>query len=93
MVRVDDQLEVVATAQKKLVDAKDADITRDLALATKDRTDFKTVTTLVKNGVVRISGTVGTGWDEVNVVRVVRMVPGVRGVEDQLKIDDGAPRD
>ena len=92
VVRVDDQLEVVATAQKKLVDAKDADITRDLALAAKDRTDFKTVTTLVKNGVVRISGTVGTGWDEVNVVRVVRMVPGVRGVEDQLKIDDGAPR-
>jgi hyperosmotically inducible periplasmic protein len=93
VVRVDDQLEVVATAQKKVVDAKDADITRDLALAVKDRTDFKTVTTLVKNGIVRISGTVGTGWDEVNVVRVVRLVSGVRGVEDQLKVDDSAPRD
>jgi osmotically-inducible protein OsmY len=41
----------------------------------------------VKNGTVRLTGTVGSGWDEVNVVRVVRNVAGVRGVEDNIKID------
>jgi osmotically-inducible protein OsmY len=47
--RVDNQLEVVSTADKKTVDAKDTDITRDLALAFKDRPDQKNVTTSVKN--------------------------------------------
>jgi osmotically-inducible protein OsmY len=93
VIRVDDQLEVVASSQKKMVEAKDADITRDLSLALKARPELSTVTTMVKNGIVRLEGTVGTGWDEVNAVRIVRMVAGVRGVEDQLKLEDGAPRD
>ncbi len=81
-------LEVVASSQKAAVDAKDSDITRDLALASKDRADFKSVKTSVKNGIVQLSGTVESGWDEVSAVRVARRVPGVRGVEDQLKIDE-----
>ena len=81
------QLEVVATSQKKFVEAKDADIAKDLALTLKDRAEFKSVDTAVKNGTVRLTGTVGSGWDEVNVVRVVRNVAGVRGVEDNIKID------
>lgn len=88
VLKVDNQLEVVATAQKKLVDAKDADITRDLALAFKDRADLKSVTTSVKNGTVQINGTVTSGWDEVSAIRCVRQVAGVRAVENQLKIDD-----
>jgi hyperosmotically inducible protein len=84
---VQNQLEVVATSQKKFVEAKDADIAKDLTLTLKDRAEFKSVETAVKNGTVRLTGTVGSGWDEVNVVRVVRNVAGVRGVEDNIKID------
>ena len=87
---VQNQLEVVATSQRKVVDAKDADITRDLTLAFKDRTEFKSVETSVKNGTVRLTGTVSSGWDEVAAVRLARHVTGVRAVEDQLKVDEKA---
>lgn len=86
--RVQNQLEVVPTSQKEIVQAKDSDITRDLVLAFKDRPELKKVETSVKNGIVRLTGTVPTGWDEVNAVRVTRRVPGVRGVEDQLKVEE-----
>jgi osmotically-inducible protein OsmY len=86
--RVDNELEVVATAQKQRVEAKDADISRDLTLAFKDRAELKGVSASVKNGTVRLTGTVGSGWDEVNAVRITRRVAGVRGVEDDLKIND-----
>jgi len=86
--RVQNQLEVVGSAQKKQVDAKDDDITRDLALALKDRPELKGVETSVKNGTVRLTGTVGNGWDLMNAIRLVRQVAGVRGVETQLKVDE-----
>lgn len=86
--RVQNQLEVVPTSQKEIVQAKDSDITRDLVLAFKDRPELKKVETSVKNGIVRLTGTVPSGWDEVNAVRVTRRVPGVRGVEDQLKVEE-----
>jgi hyperosmotically inducible protein len=86
--RVLNQLEVVATSHKKAVEAKDSDISRDLALAFKDRPEFRKVETAVKNGTVRLTGTVASGWDEVNVARLVRQIAGVKGVEDQLKIDE-----
>ena len=81
---VENQLEVVASSKKEQVDAKDADITRDLVLV------FKKVDSTVKNGTVRLTGTVASGWDEVNAVRLARHVVGVRGVEDQLKVEEKA---
>ena len=89
-IKVENQLEVVASNLKKSVDAKDADVTRDLALAFKDRPELKGVTVSVKNGIVQLSGTVGSGWDEVNAVRIARRVTGVRAVENQIKIDEKA---
>ncbi|MBL9038562.1 MAG: BON domain-containing protein [Archangium sp.] len=89
--RIENQLEVVPTLAKKVVEAKDADITRDLSLAFKDRAELKGVDSAVKNGVVRLTGTVSSTWDEVTAVRVARQVSGVRSVEDQLKVDDKAP--
>lgn len=85
---VENQLEVVASSQKKVVEAKDADLQKDLALVFKGRAEFKHLTTEVKNGTVRLTGTVSSGWDELNALRIVRALPGVRGVEDQLKIDE-----
>lgn len=88
VVRVDNMLEVVASNQKANVEAKDADITRDLTLAMKDRPEFKRVTTSVKNGVVQLTGWVESGWDEVSMARIARRVAGVRSVEDQLRIEE-----
>ncbi len=85
--RVDNQLEVVAPANKKVVDAKDDDITRDLALTFKDRPEQRKVTTAVKNGTVRLTGTVTSGWAELNTLRLTRGVNGVRGIENQLKVE------
>jgi hyperosmotically inducible protein len=90
VVNVHNQLEVVSSIDKQRVVAKDADITRDIALAFKDRTDFKSIDTSVKHGVVRLTGSVHSGWDELSAVRVARQVSGVRGIDDQLKVDHEA---
>jgi len=87
---VANQLEVVPSSRKQVVEAKDDDITRDLGLVFKDRPEFKSVNTAVKNGTVRLTGNVGSAWDEVNAVRMAREVAGVRHVEDQLTIADKA---
>jgi hyperosmotically inducible protein len=90
VVGVQNQLEVVATSQKKAVVAKDADVTRDLALAFKTRPELNAVSTAVKSGVVRLTGSVESGWDEVTAVRVARQVAGVRAVENQVKVSPPA---
>ena len=88
VVRVDNLLEVVASNEKANVEAKDADIARSLTLAMKDKAEFKRVSTSVKNGVVQLTGWVGSGWDEVSMARLARRTAGVRGVEDQLRVDE-----
>lgn len=90
--KVDNELEVVASAQKEAVQARDEDITRDLKLAFKDRPELKHVTTAVRNGVVQLSGKVTSGWEELNAVRTARTVKGVRGVTNLLKIDEPHPQ-
>jgi hyperosmotically inducible protein len=88
--QVQNELQVVSSSDKQRVVAKDADITRDLGLAFKDRTDFKSIDTSVKHGIVRLTGSVPSGWDELSAVRVARQVSGVRGIDDQLKVDHEA---
>ncbi len=88
VLKVENQLEVVASSAKDRIDAKDDDITSDLKLAFKDRADLKNVATSVKNGVVQLSGSVDSGWDAVNAIRAARKVAGVRGVQNELKVDD-----
>lgn len=88
--RVENQLEVVSSAQKETAQAKDEDITRDLKLAFKDRPDLENVNTSVKNGVVQLTGKVASGWEELSAVRTARMVKGVRGVTNQLEVEHHA---
>ncbi len=85
--RVDNQLEVVSSSEKKAVEAKDADITRELTQRFKDRPEQKNVHSSVKNGTVMLTGTVSSGTALVNSVRIARTVPGVRSVENQLKVE------
>ncbi len=86
--RVQNNLEVVPSSQKKVVDAKDDDIYRDLSLAFKNRSELNDVKTAVKNGMVVLSGTVDSSWDEMTAMRAARTVNGVRGVDNQLKLKE-----
>lgn len=84
--QVDNELQVVATAAKKAVDAKDTDISRDLALAFKDHSEYRSLSSSVKNGTVRLTGTVPSGWDRLKALRATRRIAGVRGIENDLKL-------
>ena len=78
---------MVPTAVKQEVAAKDADISRDLKLKLKDRAALKDVTADVKNGTVRLTGTVQSGWDELEALRLVRSINGEKSVNDDLKVN------
>ncbi|GEM_PF-139437 len=84
--KVDNQLQVVAPANKDKVEAKDKDLASNLKVLFKDRAEFKGVNSEVKAGVVRLTGTVDSGWDKMNAVRLARMTPGVKSVEEQIAI-------
>ncbi len=84
--KVENQLQVVAASQKKVVEANDKDVQANLKAVFKDRVELKGVSTEVKAGVVRLTGTVDTGWDKLNAVRLARTTPGVRAIEEQLAV-------
>ncbi len=84
---VKNELEVVPSNEKDLVEAKDEDLTGALKLAFKDRKEWKDVKATVKNGVVQLTGRVASAWDEFSAVRAARQVKGVRNVVDQLEVE------
>jgi osmotically-inducible protein OsmY len=84
--KIENQLQVVPRSSKELVEAKDKDVQNNLKAVFKDRAELKGVNSDVKNGVVRLTGTVDSGWDKLNAVRLARTTPGVRGVEEQLAV-------
>lgn len=90
--KVVNHLQVVAPERKELVEAKDKDLEQNLKLAFKDREELKGVTTDVRNGIVRLTGTVDNEWDKVTAVRVARFTSGVRGVEDLLVVREKGQR-
>lgn len=89
VVRVENALEVAPPDKKaQTAQRRDEELTRDVLAALKSRPELKNVEVSVKNGTVRLTGTVGTPWDEVSAVRVARQVPGVRDVDDDLEVED-----
>ncbi len=84
--KVENQIQVVPNSQKQMVVAKDKDVQNNLKAVFKDRAELKGVATDVKAGVVRLTGTVDSGWDRMNAVRLARTTPGVRAVEEQLLV-------
>lgn len=86
--RVENQLEVVPTSEKKFVEQKDQDITKSLDTAFKDREGYRDVKYAVRNGTVRLTGRVDSGIEELNAVRLARQVAGVRTVENDLTLED-----
>jgi osmotically-inducible protein OsmY len=83
--RVENELEVVASAKREAVDVRDEELERAVKEAFEPR-DFQDVTVEVKNGVVRLSGTVPTGSRRLEAAVAARAVPGVRAIKDDLRL-------
>lgn len=81
---LDNQLEVVADSRREVVDAKDADMDKDVKRELGRVAAFKKIDVETKNGVVRLTGTVGGSLDQLSAVIVARSVSGVRAVQNDL---------
>jgi hyperosmotically inducible protein len=83
--RVENELQVVASAKQAVGQVQDEEIERAVkkALATPE---FKDIAADVKNGVVRLTGTIPTGERRLEAAWAARAIPGVRAVEDDLRL-------
>ncbi len=87
--RVENQIEVVSSARKEMVQARDEEIQEGVKKALRDRGDQEDakIDVEVKNGVVRLTGTVPTWQRNLSAVYVARSVTGVRSVRNELKVE------
>lgn len=84
--KVRNELQVVAAAKQPAVEARDADVQRDVDLAFQNRPDLKGITVEIKNCVARLSGAVGTGGQRLEAAVVARSTVGVCSVQDDLRV-------
>ena len=92
--RVVNDLQVVASAKQAAVKARDEELARAVKQAFETAA-FKDISVEVKNGVVRLTGTVATGAQRLEAAMAARAIPGVRAVKDDLAWRPprlGAPR-
>ena len=78
-------LQVVARAEQAAVQARDEELARAVQTAFATPA-FKDITVVVQNGVVRLTGTVPTGAQRLEAAVVARAIPGVRAVQDDLRL-------
>lgn len=83
--RVDNELQVVASAKQAAGQVRDEEVERAVKQAF-DTPDLKDISIEVKNGVVRLTGTVLSGARRLEAAVAARAVPGVRAVEDDLRL-------
>lgn len=88
--RVDNELQVVANVKQAARQAQDEEIEGEVKKALAS-SEFKDITVDAKNGVVRLTGTIPTGAQRLEAAVVVRAIPGVRAVEDDLRLADARP--
>lgn len=88
--RVDNELQVVANVKQAAGQVRDEEIEGEVKKALAS-SEFKDITVDVKNGVVRLTGTIPTGAQRLEAAVVVRAIPGVRAVEDDLRLADARP--
>jgi len=87
--RVENQIEVVSSGKHDMVQARDEEIQENVKKSLKDRGDQENanIDVEVKNGVVRLTGTVPTWQRNLSAVYVARSVTGVRAVLNELKVE------
>lgn len=83
--RVVNELQVVASSRQEAVSARDDDLQREVRRALDERA-FRDVGLEVRNGVVRLTGHVPTGAQSLQAAVLARSVPGVRAVENDLRL-------
>jgi hyperosmotically inducible periplasmic protein len=83
--RVVNELQVVASSRQEAVSARDDDLQREVRTAL-DEHAFRDVRLEVRNGVVRLTGHVPTGAQSLQAAVLARSVPGVRAVENDLRL-------
>jgi osmotically-inducible protein OsmY len=81
--RVVNDLEVMTTTKEAAVKVRDEDIERDVKKAF-EQADYKDIGVAVKNGVVRLTGTVSTGARRLDAAVLARSIQRVRAVKDDL---------
>jgi osmotically-inducible protein OsmY len=79
------ELQVVASAKQAAVKVRDEDIESEVKKAF-EKADFKDISVEVKNGVVRLTGTVPTGVRRLEAAVLARSIQGVRAVKDDLRL-------
>jgi hyperosmotically inducible periplasmic protein len=80
------ELQVVASAKQAAGKVRDEELERAVKKAF-DTPDLKDISIEVKNGVVRLTGTVPSGARRLEAAVAARAVPGVRAVEDDLRLE------
>jgi hyperosmotically inducible protein len=83
--RVVNDLQVMTRAKEAAVKVRDEDIENDVKKAF-EKADFKDIGVEVKNGVVRLTGTVSTGARRLEAAVLARSIQGVRAVKDELRL-------
>jgi hyperosmotically inducible protein len=79
------ELEVIPSARRDQIKANDKVIRASLDKSFNDR-GIEHVDYAVENGVVRLTGTVPTIWQQLRVANTARRVPGVVAVNDDLRV-------
>jgi hyperosmotically inducible periplasmic protein len=85
--RVVNELQVVPSAKQAAVNANDDELQRMVRRAL-DEHGFRDVGLEVRNGVARLTGTVPTGARNLEAAVLAHSVPGVRAVQDDLRLRD-----
>jgi hyperosmotically inducible periplasmic protein len=83
--RVVNDLQVVASAKQAAVKARDEELARAVKQAFEPAA-FKDISVEVKNGVVRLTGTVVSGAQRLEAAMAARSIQGVRAVKDDLRL-------
>jgi osmotically-inducible protein OsmY len=83
--RVENELQVVARVKQAAGQVRDEDLNREVKKAL-DTSAFKDIIIDVKNGVVRLTGTIPIEERRLEAARAARAVSGVRAVEDDLHL-------
>ena len=84
--RVVNDLQVMTRAKEAAVKVRDEDIESDVKKAF-EKADFKDISVEVKNGVVRLKGTVSTGTRRLEAAVLARSIQGARAVKDELRLE------
>ena len=82
--RVVNELQIAGSVKQAAVKVRDEDIESDVKKAF-EKSDFKDVGVKVKDGVVRLTGTIRTGARRLEAAVLARSIRGVRAVKDELR--------